>query len=53
LLMLDIRRAKKELGWMPKLSSTEAIKWTVEWYKRKTVDQLKYSYQQIEEYFSL
>lgn len=34
LLQLDISKAKRELGWQPKLSSSEAIEWTMQWYKK-------------------
>lgn len=34
LLMLDIEKAKQILDWTPVLSADEAIKNTVEWYKR-------------------
>ncbi|MFA7658001.1 MAG: CDP-glucose 4,6-dehydratase [Candidatus Gastranaerophilaceae bacterium] len=33
LLMLNIEKAKKTLGWTPAYSADEAIKKTVEWYK--------------------
>jgi CDP-glucose 4,6-dehydratase len=31
-LMLDIDKAKRELGWSPKMDSKTAIEKTVEWY---------------------
>lgn len=34
LLMLDISKAKKILGWIPRLSLNESIELTSEWYKR-------------------
>ncbi len=34
LLQLDISKAQRELGWEPKLSSAEAIEWTIQWYKK-------------------
>ena len=34
LLALDINLAMKELAWMPKLSHTDAIRWTIDWYSR-------------------
>ncbi|HET6995260.1 MAG TPA: CDP-glucose 4,6-dehydratase [Chitinophagaceae bacterium] len=34
LLQLDIAKALQELKWEPKLSSAEAIEWTMRWYKR-------------------
>jgi CDP-glucose 4,6-dehydratase len=32
ILKLDITKAKKELHWKPKLTSKEAIQWTIDWY---------------------
>lgn len=32
-LGLDITKAKTQLGWMPKLSLSEALQWTGEWYQ--------------------
>ena len=32
-LKLDANKARKELGWQPKLSLEEALEWLVEWYK--------------------
>ena len=52
LLKLDISRAKKELGWRPKLSASEAIEWTISWYKTPMQEQANYSFQQIKEYFT-
>ena len=34
LLMLDITKAQTSLGWQPRLSTTEAIALTADWYKR-------------------
>jgi CDP-glucose 4,6-dehydratase len=34
LLALDISSAAKELNWQPKLSHSEAIRWTIDWYKQ-------------------
>lgn len=53
LLKLDISRAKKELSWKPKLTTKQAIKWTIDWYKQEPSNQLEYTYQQIKEYLSL
>ena len=39
LLMLDISKAKFELGWTPKMNISETSALTVDWYKRyKTID---------------
>ena len=46
LLKLDISKAKKELNWIPKLAGTQAIEWTINWYKKNTDAQLDFSIQQ-------
>ena len=53
LLKLDIRKAKKELKWQPKLTSREAIKWTIDWYKQDTSKQVDYTFRQINDYLAL
>lgn len=53
LLKLDISRAKKELGWQPKLNADNTIKWTIDWYKRPIEEQANITFQQIREYFEL
>lgn len=53
LLKLDISRAKKELGWQPKITAEEAIKWTIDWYKKPVDQQADFTFQQINEYFAL
>jgi CDP-glucose 4,6-dehydratase len=53
LLKLDINRAKKKLGWKPKLNSEQAIKWTIDWYKQPLENQAEYTLKQIRDYFSL
>jgi CDP-glucose 4,6-dehydratase len=53
LLKLDINRAIKELGWQPKLSASEAIEWTISWYKKPVAMQADYSFQQIDTFFAL
>lgn len=52
LLMLDITKAKEELGWTPALSADKAIKNTVDWYKKYYNKENMYDYtmQQIKEY---
>jgi CDP-glucose 4,6-dehydratase len=35
LLKLDISKSKKVLNWQPKLNATQAIDWTIAWYKQK------------------
>jgi len=34
LLMLDISKARYELGWQPKMSISETVALTIDWYKR-------------------
>ena len=52
LLKLDISRAKKELNWTPKLTASQAIEWTINWYKTQVQEQANYSFLQIKEYFT-
>ncbi|MEO8583924.1 MAG: CDP-glucose 4,6-dehydratase [Flavitalea sp.] len=51
LLKLDITRAVNELKWKPKLSSKEAILWTINWYKN--ANKSDFTFQQIKGYFNL
>jgi len=53
LLKLDISLAQKELGWIPKLISTDAIKWTIDWYKQQKEQRKEYTYNQVKDYFAL
>lgn len=53
LLKLDISLAKSSLGWVPKLNATQAIEWTIDWYKKPVAQQAGFSFQQIEKYFAL
>ncbi len=53
ILKLDISLAKNELKWKPKLSSKEAIKWTIDWYKQEKDVWFDYTIKQIESYQSL
>ncbi len=52
LLILDISKARNELGWDPVLNFEEAISMTVEWYKAQAnqQDMQKFSYDQIKQY---
>ncbi len=50
LLSLDISLATKELGWQPKLSHTEAIRWTIDWYKQYHENKQSIIEQQIADY---
>jgi CDP-glucose 4,6-dehydratase len=53
LLQLDISEAKTDLNWHPKLSAREAIKWTLNWYKQPKAEKLSYTFQQVDDFFSL
>jgi len=53
LLKLDISRAKKELGWQPKLNADSTIKWTIDWYKKPTEEKVSVTFGQVREYFDL
>lgn len=53
LLKLAIHRAAKELNWHPKLSASQAIEWTVNWYKQPTEQLAAFTFRQIQDYFSL
>lgn len=50
LLKLDISKAKDQLGWKPKLTSKEAIEWTIDWYKQPYNKRFNYTLQQIKSY---
>ena len=53
LLMLNIEKAEKVLGWTPTYTADEAIKNTVEWYKAfysKEEDMYEFTMTQIKEY---
>jgi len=53
LLKLDISRARNELKWQPKLNAQQAIEYTIDWYKQSTEILASYTFQQIDNYFSL
>jgi CDP-glucose 4,6-dehydratase len=53
LLKLDISLARQELAWEPKLSTSESVEWTINWYKKTISEQADYSFQQIKDYFAL
>ena len=53
LLMLNIEKAEKVLGWTPTYTANQAIEKTVEWYKHfyaKDTDMYKFTMSQIKEY---
>lgn len=53
LLMLNIEKAKKVLGWQPAYTANEALQKTVEWYRHfynKDIDMYEFTCRQIDEY---
>lgn len=52
LLKLDIKRALNELKWKPKLDAREAIRWTIDWYKKDVSKQAAFTFEQINNYLS-
>lgn len=50
LLKLDITKAKSVLNWLPKLTSKDAVEWTIDWYKQHENDIFNYTIQQIKTY---
>lgn len=49
--MLDISKAKFQLGWEPRLNIDQTVELTVEWYKRyKTENVFELCVEQIENY---
>ncbi|HEY4064281.1 MAG TPA: CDP-glucose 4,6-dehydratase [Puia sp.] len=53
LLKLDIQRAMEELSWIPKLNASEAITWTIDWYRQGPDRQTACTFEQIKTYLSL
>lgn len=53
LLMLDIEKAKNKLGWKPKLNSSDAISWTMDWYKVEKENAAGFTQEQISKYQNL
>jgi CDP-glucose 4,6-dehydratase len=51
LLLLDSDKAKKKLGWTPKLDSSAAIHWTAEWYADRLTSAQEKCMKQITQYF--
>jgi CDP-glucose 4,6-dehydratase len=50
---LDITKAKQMLNWQPKLNSSQAIEWTIDWYKQQTDEVHNYTLQQIKNFLQL
>ena len=53
LLKLRISLAKKDLSWEPKMNAEQAIRWTIDWYKRPLDEQASFTFQQIKEFLAL
>ncbi|MES3016284.1 MAG: CDP-glucose 4,6-dehydratase [Bacteroidota bacterium] len=53
ILKLDISKAIDTLNWTPKLSSSEAIEWTINWYKMAKDRCKSYTFDQIAAYHLL
>lgn len=53
LLKLSIEKAQKELNWRPKLNATQAIEFTINWYKQASENLAAYTFQQVENYLKL
>ena len=49
-LKLDISKAIKELNWIPKLNSSDAIKWTIDWYKQDSNNKFDFTLLQLNQY---
>ena len=52
LLKLDISKAKNVLNWLPKLTSKDAVEWTIDWYKKNADVVFDYTVEQIKNYQS-
>lgn len=53
ILKLDISKAIEQLGWTPKLNSSQAIEWTIDWYKQSPKKKVDYTYDQIKQFQAL
>ena len=53
LLKLDINRAVTELNWSPKLTSQQAIEWTIEWYRQPVENHFDYTMEQLNNFQTL
>ncbi len=53
LLQLDIQKAIRELQWEPKLDSSKAVEWTINWYRQPRSNQVACTIGQIESYFGI
>jgi CDP-glucose 4,6-dehydratase len=50
LLQLDITKAGRVLGWLPRLVSREAIQYTIDWYRQDPGDLYQFTLDQIKSY---
>lgn len=50
LLKLSIEKARALLNWQPKLDSTSAIEWTINWYKQPKANRFVYTVEQFNNY---
>ncbi|MEX2595639.1 MAG: CDP-glucose 4,6-dehydratase [Salibacteraceae bacterium] len=53
LLKLEIEKAKNDLDWAPRFQSSEAVEWTINWYKNGRNDAKQFTMDQIKRYFNL
>ena len=52
--MLDIAKAQTRLGWQPRLSTSEAIALTADWYKRyQSEDVYQLCVEEVKEYINI
>lgn len=51
LLKLAIDKAEKELDWTPQFTSSEAVAWTIDWYKNAVGKERAFTLGQVERYF--
>jgi CDP-glucose 4,6-dehydratase len=52
LLKLDIDKARADLGWKPQFLSSEAVSWTMQWYKNARGNERGFSQDQIRTFLS-
>lgn len=53
ILKLDISKVIDQLNWLPTLNSSQAIEWTISWYRKSELERLNYTFEQINNYQSL
>lgn len=52
LLMLNIEKVEKILGWKPKYTVKQAVEKTISWYKQPLQERKEFTYKQLEEYIN-